>query len=194
MGTDPGPDFANLFLHFYEFNFMEQNSRIQYSTCKKLNNSFRYIDDIASVNGDNIFETVYEQIYPEELSLKKENVSNTRATFLDLDIKVKNKNFEIGLYDKRNDFNFNIVNFPFLDGNIPLRQSLGVFLSQVIRYQRICTNFDTFMKETKRLIQKLKKQGYRAVSLEQTFQKVIPIVMGKYKVTEYRVQNTIQFN
>ena len=107
---------------------------------------------------------------------------------------MKNKNFEIGLYDKRNDFNFNIVNFPFLDGNIPLRQSLGVFLSQVIRYQRICTNFDTFMNETKRLIQKLKKQGYKAVSLEQTFQKVIPIVMGKYKVTEHRVQNAIQFN
>ena len=170
MGTDPGLDFANLFSHFYEFDFLERNSKTQYSTCKKLNNSFRYIDDIVSVNSDGVFEAVYKDIYPEELILTKENLSNCRASFLDLDIKLNHhKKFDIELYDKRNDYNFNIVNFPFLDGNIPLRQSYGVFLSQIIRYLRICTQIETFSRETKKLINELSRQGFRLFGLERTF-------------------------
>ena len=190
MGTDPGPDFANLFLHYYEFTFLERNAKTRYGICKKLNGSFRYIDDVASVNGDGSFETVCSEIYPEELILTRENLSNSRASFLDLDIKLNSqKKFDIELYDKRNDFNFKIFNFPFLDGNIPLRQSYGVFMSQVIRYLRICTHVEIFSKETKKLIDKLMKQGYRLSGLESTFAKIVQRIKDKYKLNDYNVRN-----
>ena len=194
MGTDPGPDFANLFLHFYEFNFLERNSKTQYMTCKKLNYSFRFIDDIASLNGEGTFEDVFVSIYPEELILTKENQSNLRASFLDLDIEIINKKFDIGLYDKRKDYNFNIVNFPFLDGNVPLRQSYGVFTSQVIRYLRICTNFQNFIQEIRTLIQKLSRQGFRLAHLEISFMKLTQRIKDKYRVNNNDIHELRHFH
>ena len=73
-------------------------------------------------------------IYPASLKLNKENTTNTTAIFLDLEINVENRMFITKLYDKRDAFNFEIVNFPNLSGNIPSKTSYGVFISQVIRY------------------------------------------------------------
>ena len=44
------------------------------------------------------------------------------------------------IYDKRDDFNFEIVNFPFLDGDVPRSPSYGVYISQLIRFDRVCSN------------------------------------------------------
>ena len=46
------------------------------------------------------------------------------------------------IYDKRDDFNFEIVNFPFLDGDVPHSPSYGVCISQLIRFARVCSNVD----------------------------------------------------
>ena len=48
------------------------------------------------------------------------------------------------IYDKRDDFNFEIVNFPFLDGDVPHSPSNGVYISQLIRFARVCSNVDDF--------------------------------------------------
>ena len=48
------------------------------------------------------------------------------------------------LYDKRDYFNFEIVNFPFLDGDVPRSHSYGVYISQLIRFARVCSNVDDF--------------------------------------------------
>ena len=50
------------------------------------------------------------QIYPPELQLNKANASDTESPFLDL---------YLPIYDKRDDFDFDIVNFPLLDGDVP---------------------------------------------------------------------------
>ena len=57
-------------------------------------------------------ERSFKEIYPPELSLKKENIINTEGTFYDLDIAVKNGKFDLKLYDKRDAFNFSIFRFP----------------------------------------------------------------------------------
>ena len=59
------------------------------------------------------------KIYPTELQLNKANSSNTEALFLDLDLSMTNGIVSSKIYDKRHDFNFEIVNFPFLDGDVP---------------------------------------------------------------------------
>ena len=48
------------------------------------------------------------------------------------------------IYDKRDDLNFKLVNFPFLDGDVPHCLSNGVYISQLTRFARVCFNFDVF--------------------------------------------------
>ena len=73
------------------------------------------------------------RIYPAELQLNKANASDTEAAFLDLNLSIHNDIVSTKIYDKRDDFNFDIVNFPFLDGDVPQRPSYGVFISQLLR-------------------------------------------------------------
>ena len=54
--------------------------------------------------------------------------------------------FWLQIYDKRNNFNFEIVNFPFLDGDVPRSPSYGVYISQLIRFARVCSHVDDFNK------------------------------------------------
>ena len=73
------------------------------------------------------------QIYPTELQLNKADSSDTEAPFLDLDSSITHCIVSPKIYDKRDDFNFEIVNFPFLDGDVPRSPSYGVYISQVER-------------------------------------------------------------
>ena len=90
------------------------------------------------------------QIYPPELQLKKANTSNTEAPFLDLHLSISNGFVSSKIYDKRDDFDFDIVNFPFLDGDVPRRPSYGVhvYISQLIRFARVCSHVDDFNTRT----------------------------------------------
>ena len=57
----------------------------------------------------------FNRIYPAELQLNKANASDTEAAFLNLNLSIHNDIVSTKIYDKRDDFNFDIVNFPFLD-------------------------------------------------------------------------------
>ena len=72
-------------------------------------------------------------------------------------------------YDKRDDFDFDIVSFPFLDGDVPRRPSYGVFICQLIRFARVCSHVDDFNTRNKCLTAKLLKQGYRYHKLRKAF-------------------------
>ena len=65
------------------------------------------------------------------------------------------------IYDKRDDFVFKIVNFPFLDGDVPRSTSYGVYISQLIRFARASSYVADSNTRTKLLMQELLKQGYR---------------------------------
>ena len=60
-----------------------------------------------------------KHIYPSELQFNKANTSDTRAAFLDLHLSISNQIVSTRIYDKRDDFDFEIVNFPFLDDDVP---------------------------------------------------------------------------
>ena len=75
------------------------------------------------------------------------------------------------IYDKRDDFNFEIVNFPFLDGDDPRSPSYGVYISQLIRFARVCSNVDDFNNRNLLLTAKLLKQGYRYHKIRKAFSK-----------------------
>ena len=75
------------------------------------------------------------------------------------------------IYDKRDDFDFETVNFPFLDGDVPRSTSYGVYISQLIRFARVSSHVANFKLRNKLLTQKLFKQGYLYHKLRKTFSK-----------------------
>ena len=75
------------------------------------------------------------------------------------------------IYDKRDDFDFEIVNFQFLDGVVPRSSSCGVYISQLIRFARASSHAADFNTRNKLLTQKLLKQGYGYHKLRKTFSK-----------------------
>ena len=101
------------------------------------------------------------QIYPIELQLNKTNSSDTEAPFLDLNLSLTNGIVSSKIYDKRDDFNFEIENFPFLDGDVPRSPSYGVYIFQLICFARVYSNVDDFNNRNLFLTAKLSKQGYR---------------------------------
>ena len=77
----------------------------------------------------------------------------------------------IFLYDKHDDFGFEIVYFLFLDGDVPRSTSYGVSISQLIRLGRASSHVTDFNTRNKLLTQKLLKQGYQYHKLHKTFSK-----------------------
>ena len=63
-------------------------------------------------------------------------------------------------YDKRDDFNFKIINFPNMCSNIPASPAYGVYISQLIRYARASSNYSDFLKRHLHLRNRLLDQGY----------------------------------
>ena len=110
------------------------------------------------------------RIYPPELPLNKANTSDTEAPFLDLHLSISNGFVSSKIYDKRDDFDFDIVNFPFLDGDVPRSTSYGVYISQLIRFARVSSHVADFNAHYKSLTAKL-QQGYRYHKLQKTFSK-----------------------
>ena len=82
---------------------------------------------------------------------------------------ISNDIFSTKIYDKRDDFDFEIVNFPYLDGGVPRSTSYGVYISQLIRFARASSYVADFNTCNKLLTQKLPKQGYRYHKLRKTF-------------------------
>ena len=91
-------------------------------------------------------------IYPTELQLNRANSSDTEAPFLDLNPCISNGTVSTKIYDKRDDFDFDIVNFPFLDVDVPRRTSYGIYISQLIRFARASSNLNDFNYRRKPLL------------------------------------------
>ena len=69
------------------------------------------------------------------------------------------------------EFDFPIVKFPYLGSNIPESPACGVFVSQLIRYARVCSKYEDFLFRGSILISKLLKQGYSSRKLQTNFRK-----------------------
>ena len=144
LDTNCAPLVADLFLFCYERDFMKDlSSDNQADVIKAYNSTSRYLDDLLNIDNP-YFEGMVSQIYPSELQLDKANTSDTEVPFLDLHLSISNGFVSSKMYDKRDDFDFDIVNFPFLDGDVPRRPSYGVYISQLIRFARVCSHVDDF--------------------------------------------------
>ena len=170
MGTNCASHLANIFLHIYEKTFickLMEEGNIEYIS--KLGTIFRYQDDLINFGNSNIANDILNNIYPKDMIIKNTNLSSNNVTYLDLAITMKDDQYHYKSYDKRKDFNFSIINFPNLQGNIPNNPAYGVFTSQIILYCATNMHIEDFKKDIMELIIKLIQKGYCRYKLLNTF-------------------------
>ena len=171
MDINCAPLVANLFLFCYERDFMMPLSDDkQADIADAFITTSRYLDDNLNIKNV-IFNNMVGQIYHSELQLKKVYTSDNKAAFLDLILSISNDIVSTIIYDKRDDFDFIIVNFRFFDGDVPRSTSYGVYISQLTRFARASSYVTDLNTRNNFLTQKLLKQGHRYHKLHKTFSK-----------------------
>ena len=138
----------------------------QSGVIEAFNSTSRYLDDLLNID-NNFFDSLVNRIYPSELQ------SNSEASFLDLHLSISDGFVTTKIYDKRDDFDFDIVNFPILDGDVPRSTSYGVYISQPIRFARVSSNVDDFNTRNKVLTAKLIRQDIDIIKFVRRFQNFI---------------------
>ena len=173
IGTNCAPLLADIFLYSYEADFVQSLlSTGKKHLASRFNLTYRYIDDVLSMINNPEFENYLGKMYPAELEIKDTIDSTTSTSYLDLLLSIgRDGQLHTSIYDKRDDFNFHITNFPFLSSNIPCSPVYGVFISQLIRYARACSSYECFILRARRLSSKLLKQGYLVERLKSSFRK-----------------------
>ena len=140
MGLNCAPLIADLFLFCYERDFMSNlHKSKQYDIIDMFNDTSLYLDDIFTIDNPE-----FEKHIP-ELQMNKANTPDKETSFLDLNINVIDSDIYTSIYDKRDDFGFPIVNFPWLSGDIPRLPSYGVYISQLVRFARCCSSVSDFL-------------------------------------------------
>ena len=141
MGTTCAPLLVDIFLYSYEVEFIQfLPSMGKTLLASRFNLTYR-IDDVLSINNPE-FENNLGQMYPAELEIKDTTEIITSASYLDLLLSIgRDGQLHTSIYDKRDDFNCHITNFPFLSSNIPSSPVYGVFISQLLRYARACSSY-----------------------------------------------------
>ena len=149
MGTNCAPLLANLFLYSYESEFLQKlvkDKKIH--EARAFNFTYRYIDDVLSINNSR-FAEFRPLIYPPELEVKETTDTASSASFL------------------------KIINFPNMCSNIPASPEYGVYISQLIRYARASSNYSDFLKRHLHLRNRLLDQGYKKIRLIRSLKKFI---------------------
>ena len=156
---------AGLFLYSCENEFLDNMIESGHRRlARSFNLCYRYINDWIVFNNKKLLDYLKE-IYPSQRTGEKANKSDHLADYLDLTFTIDSGGkLSTRLYDKCNDFDFHIVNFPFLSSSIPSGPSCGVYISQLIRYARCCSHYEDFRYRHKCLVDRLLSHGLRSLS------------------------------
>ena len=173
MGGSCSSPTADLYLSFKEFTYMKTLLREKkFNLARLLSNNSRYIDDVNIINYQHFFEQS-KNIYPPDLSLERSGQDDRNAVYLDVRITVGNNGLITTVYNKTDDFNFDVVNFTFPESNIPEQLGYNVFYGQILRYSTIFSSRIDFILKSSTLFHTLRSRGYRHSSLLKYLKRVL---------------------
>ena len=138
MGTSCAPLVAYLFLYCYEGDFVsELRKSKRFDLIDKFKDVSRCLGGTFTIDNPG-FAGHIPVVCPGELRSGGANTSDKETSFFDLNIKVVDSYIHTSVYDKRNDFGFPIVNFPWLGGGVPGLPSCRIYISQLVRFAGCC--------------------------------------------------------
>ena len=111
-----------------------------------------------------------KDIYPESI-LTAGCIENDKDTFLDLDITIENR-FITKIYHKVDDFDFEVVSFPFPTSNMSDHITYNSFYSQLVRFSSVCSKFNDFDIRSRNLLERLLNRGFSKYRLKNSFKKL----------------------
>ena len=194
MGIDPAPHWANLYLYSYEEKHVSSLMKHNPIYARRYKYAFRFIDDQCNLNDSGQFKNSCQDIYPRDLQVKCEH-EGQHATFLELDITVKEGIFVYKLFDKRDEFPFSIVRMPNLSGNIPDHVFYGSVMSEFLRIARASLLYPDFVSKAKHLFTRMSNQNGEKHMLLLQLKKAITNhsdVFNRYHSTSQNIINDIQ--
>jgi hypothetical protein len=165
MGTNSGGDIANLYMYYYESTFVDRLMETNVEQARKMHMTFRLLDDLLSVNNETIATYLVKNvdeggIYPAALTLEYTGTSPMECDFAGLNIKVDGSKFVTKVFDKRRAFPFNINKYPNYNSNMPKHVAYGVFVGELHRYTRACSNLDDLDLEIANLYGDFRSRGF----------------------------------
>ena len=173
MGIDPAHFWANLFLYTYEHDYIKKLIKEDRVKAKLFHSTFRFIDDLCSINDWGEFGRVFKDIYPNnELELKVEHEGDS-ASFLNLDIRVEENQLFYKLYDKRDEFPFSIVRMPYLSSNIPKKIFYSALIGEFLRIARATFYLSDYEPKAIDLVKRIVNQGSDRKCVEKYILKII---------------------
>ena len=188
MGGNSSSPIADLTIGKREFNYMiNLIKQKKYGLAKLLSSCCRYVDDLMAINYL-FFHNIIEEIYPESLKMERSGSNNKNVNYLDLNICIKESSLEITVYNKTDDFNFDVVSLTFPHSNIPEEVGYNVFYSQVLRYGTICSKYTEFQFYVSKILKVLVGRGYNRSKLIRHVKRCLnkyPIVFMKYGVVDF---------
>ena len=125
---------------------------------RNLCNIFRFIDDLNSINDGGEFER-YSDFYPTKLQLGKGNIDKHEASFLDLNIKIKDGKFHFGIFDKRDPFPVSIVRMPDKSSNVTSSIVYSAISAESLRIVRASNNTESFSTAIKPVLARMSRHG-----------------------------------
>ena len=158
MGLSPSPFWANLYLHRHEYKYMGNKIKNNIKQAYNFHACMRFIDDLLAINDNNQFGLEFKNIYPEGLDLTCEHTGK-HCTFLDLDIEIINGKFQYKLFDKRDEYPFQIIRMPQKKSNIPKNIFYSAIKSEFLRISKTTSNEDDLVRRTIQLMKRMINQG-----------------------------------
>lgn len=186
QGNNASPDIADLTLSYMEYEFLKNYKSNMF------NNTFRYVDDILYI-GKNIelFKNSTNLIYHNSLTLESTNIDDKHGHFLDLDIECLEKNINIKLYNKTDDFNFKVRRFPHNNSCMAFNTKINTIKGEIIRISRICSQKKDMLDRITRLFEIFKGNDYDVTELQNIIRHEItrrPEITNKFNI------NNLEFN
>ena len=188
MGSDPAPFMANLFLYYFENKWVKNLKKGSLQRARKFMHTFRFIDDLLTINDGDEFSKHFKEIYPPELELNLEHAGD-QVTFLDLQITNQTGHLDTKLFDKRDNFPFSIVRLPFCSSNIPSNMFYASIGAEILRIGRVSSSSENFLFATKNLINRVKKQGANTFRLN----KILKKTYGRQQLLRQFATNAFEF-
>ena len=166
MGGNASPMLADLSLAMLEFSFLKKNHGI----ARKMRFTKRYIDDLLCIQmqaTESSLSEIASNIYPESLELQLTSDQNV-ATFLDAKLSIgQNERLQVHVYNKTDDFNFEVVKYVDNSSNISENIGYNVFYGELVRFARITNDYKNFCARAAKLFVDFKNKGFLHIRLLQ---------------------------
>ena len=158
----------------------------KFHIAKKFTDTHRFLDDINPKNNHSYFSNYKDFIYSPGLVINKENEGTTHTSILEIDMSIdqQSKTFTTNLFDKRDSFNFDIIKYPSLNSNIHSKVVYNIFVSQIIRYSRVCNKLHYFLIALKKLVKNMIAKGCKRSRL---FKLLYKTLLKKEILTKYDI-------